>query len=282
MPQAPDTILAETAALLDTGAAAEAVPALQRARLQHPDHADIALRLADALQLSGKLAEAVRAYGAALRLAPDSAAGWYGAGCARLELKSYGAAAAAFGRAVELAPGFGSARYNLAKAVFQLGRVETAIELFERAAALDPALKHRAHASIACIIPGSGDAGLAAVLKARRRWAEAEARGLPKPRRFATTPLAGRKLRLGYFSAFFGDRNWMKPVFALINRHDRAAFEIHLFSDGEPPTEAAGYRDHEADIVHDLRGVPNEAAAGIIAGRRAGWRRSTGWSAMPR
>jgi len=263
-----EAVLAEAAALLDSGAAAEALPLLQRARALHPDHQGVALRLADALQLAGRLPEAVRAYQAALRLEPDSVEGWYGLGCARLELKAYGAAAAAFGRTIERAPFFGAAQYNLAKAVFQLGRVETAIELFERAAALDPTLKQQAQGSIACIIPGSSDAAVSAVLRVRKRWAEAEARGLPKPRRPAPEPVAGRKLRLGYLSAFFGDRNWMKPVHALLNRHDRAAFEIHLFSDGALPDAAAGYREHDTDVIHDLRGVPNEAAAGIVAGRR--------------
>ena len=268
MSTAAETILAEASALLDSGAASDALPLLQRARLLHPDHDGIALRLADALQLVGKLPEAVRAYDSALRLVPNSVEGWYGLGCAQLELKAYGAAAIAFGRTIERAPGFGAAQYNLAKAAFQLGRVETAIELFERAAAVDPALKQQASASIACIIPGSSEAGLPAVLRARKRWAEAETRGLPKPRRPAPEPNAGRKLRLGYLSAFFGDRNWMKPVYALLNRHDRAAFEIHLFSDGTLPDAASGYREHDDDIIHDLRGVPNEAAADIVAGRR--------------
>jgi len=263
--ETPETFLAEASALLAGGPAPEAIRLLQAARLRHPGDAPIARLLADALQLSGRLADAVRAYAAALRLDGNSADGWYGAGCAQLELKSWGAAAAAFARVLALAPKFGAAQYNLAKALFQLGRVETAIELFEQAALSDPALAGQVRASIACIIPGSTRADHAAVLRTRRRWAEAEARSLPKLRARTVAPLPGRKLRLGYLSGFFGDRNWMKPVFALINRHDRDAFEIHLLSDGAPPAAASGYRDHDADTVHDLRGVPNDAASGIIA-----------------
>jgi len=37
--------------------------------------------------------------------------------------------------------------------------------------------------------------------------------------------------RIGYLSAFFHAANYMKPVWGLINHHDRSAFEIHLFSD---------------------------------------------------
>ena len=83
----------------------------------------------------------------------------------------------------------------------------------------------------------------------------------------AATPqsVSGRKLRVGYLSAFFGAANWMKPVFALINRHDRDTFEIYMLSDGDLPSAANGYRDHDLDTICDLRGVPNEQAAEIIA-----------------
>jgi predicted O-linked N-acetylglucosamine transferase (SPINDLY family) len=267
VPGTPEALLAEAASLLESDRAADAVKLLQAGRLRYPADAAVARRLADALQFGGRLAEAVRAYTIGLRLDENDADGWYGLGCAQLELKAYGAAALAFGRVAEVAPHFGPAQYNLAKSVFQLGRVETAIALFARAAELDPALRQQARASIACIIPGSPDADLAAVLRTRRRWAEAEARALPRtpPR---TAPPPGGRLRLGYLSGFFGDRNWMKPVYALLNRHDRNRFELHLFSDGALPSAAAGYREHDDDIIHDLSGVPNAAAAGIIAERK--------------
>jgi predicted O-linked N-acetylglucosamine transferase (SPINDLY family) len=75
-------------------------------------------------------------------------------------------------------------------------------------------------------------------------------------------------LRIGYVSAFFGARNWMKPVWGVINNHDRAAFELHLFSDGQDPSAESGYRDHPADYVHAIEGVSNAELAGHVA--RAG------------
>ena len=57
----------------------------------------------------------------------------------------------------------------------------------------------------------------------------------------------------------------MKPVFAVINRHDRAAFTIKMFSDGAPPSAESGYADHDDDEIHDLTGVSNDRAARIIA-----------------
>lgn len=222
-----------------------------------------ATRLADGLQIAGRLVEAVAAYREALRIDEKSVTAWYGAGCAYLALNSYGAASIAFKRACELAPDSGPAHYNFAAALFQLGRVETAVLSFLRAALLDPQLAHGAHANVACIIPGSSDAANDTVLLARRQWADTEARDLAAAPP-AAAPSEKKKCRIGYLSAFFGHQNWMKAVFSLINRHDRQAFEIHLFSDGEPPSAHSGYQDHDADVVHDIRGADNDRAAAHI------------------
>ena len=49
-------------------------------------------------------------------------------------------------------------------------------------------------------------------------------------------PPSGGKLRIGYVSAFFDKPNWMKPVYGVINRHDRDRFEVHLVSLGGDPS----------------------------------------------
>jgi protein O-GlcNAc transferase len=46
----------------------------------------------------------------------------------------------------------------------------------------------------------------------------------------------------------------MKPVWALINCHDRARFEVHMFSDGGNPSADSGYRDRPDDNIHVIRG----------------------------
>jgi protein O-GlcNAc transferase len=271
----PNLALATANAVLDGGRLAEALDYLREAHHRYPWHAGVASRFADALQSVGRLPEAVSAYERALQIDAALPESWYGAGCAHLALGAYGAAAAAFGKACRLRPMFGAAHYNLAAAQFQLGRIESAIAHYERAARLDAGLEARAQANIACIIPGSSDADNATVLRVRRLWADAEARRLARaPTADAAAPARGctaapaprsRKLRIGYVSAFFGSRNWMKPVFALINRHDRTAFEIHFFFDGDPPSSGSGYRDHDADVVHDMRGADNERAAAHVA-----------------
>jgi predicted O-linked N-acetylglucosamine transferase (SPINDLY family) len=258
----PHPILTQARKLLHSGQTEAALALLRPARRDHPEHAGIALALADALHAAGDLAAASTCYAEALRRDDSPAEGWYAAGCANLTLQRYATAAACLARAAALAPGSGAVHYNLAKSLFELGHVEQSVATFEHAAALDPALSAMAQASIACIIPGSVAADNAAVLAARRRWAATlREAAMPPPPRDGT-----RTMRIGYLSAFFGARNWMKPVFALINRHDRTRFEIHMFSDGPPPSAESGYRDHAADLIYDLRGVPNAQAGDIIHG----------------
>ncbi|MGH7152702.1 MAG: hypothetical protein ACREF3_02145, partial [Acetobacteraceae bacterium] len=143
------------------------------------------------------------------------------------------------------------------------GHIDAAVAAFHRAAdAGDPALTESALRSIATIIPGSPAADHAAVLHTRRQCAtrlDHAARPPPSP------PHPNGKLRIGYISAFFTARNWMKPVWGLINHHDRQRFEIHLFADRGPPSAESGYQDHPDDVIHPIDGIDNARLAGIIA-----------------
>src|ERR1035438_6275817 len=51
----------------------------------------------------------------------------------------------------------------------------------------------------------------------------------------------------------------MKPVWGLINRHDRRQFEVHLFSDAPASRIEHGYRADPQDRFHDTTGLSNEA-----------------------
>ncbi len=259
-----DTLHQEARSLLLDGRSAKALRLLKDAVRRHPRHGGLALALADALHAERRLAEAAAAYRNALELDPTSANGWFASGCVALELKAYGDAAEAFLAATTLAPMSGAVRYNLGKALFELGRVDAAVAAFEAAEDLDPAVAPLAGASLACILPGSPAHDLRQVLDARRRWAEREASVLvplqPRPRRGGR-----RRLRIGYISAYFGAANWMKPVFAVINRHDRADFEVFMFCDGPAPSAASGYADHDDDVIYDLTGASHAQAAAAVA-----------------
>lgn len=59
----------------------------------------------------------------------------------------------------------------------------------------------------------------------------------------------------------------MKPVWALLNHHNRDNFNIHLFADG-PPDEInteGGYISHEQDKIYDVRKLNNRELAKLIS-----------------
>ena len=188
---------------------------------------------------------------------------WYTAGCAETERGEYAAAAGSFGRALEIAPDWSEAHHNLGRALFELGRVDEAIQCFERAAhGPHPGLPR---AMLALAIPGSPAADHRAVLDARRAWAREFLPPLrPGPRASAGVLAEGRPLRVGYVSSFFHRPNWMKPVWALINHHDRRAVAVHLFADSPGWSGGDGYHPEPGDTVHSIAGMPNDEAAAFI------------------
>jgi protein O-GlcNAc transferase len=189
-----------------------------------------------------------------------AAAAWHDRGRRHLEHWEYGAAVTALRQAATHAPDPGRLDHDLGEALFQLGRVDAAVAAFHRAAgAGDAALREAALRNIAIIIPGAPQADHQAILAARRAWAPKSVAPRRRPLRH------GDKLRVGYVSAFFGSRNWMKPVWGLINHHDRARFEVHMFSDRTDPSADSGYHDMATDVIHTVGGVGNERLAKIIA-----------------
>ena len=182
-------------------------------------------------------------------------------GCDALKGKAFANAAACFRRVLERDPHCLDAKHNLGKALFELGQTEEAVGLFREAFACSrPDL---AQAAVAVTIPGDPRGGHQDVLDARRMWAE---QWLPRPRGLNANARQARDgpARIGYLSSFFACDNGMKPVWGVINRHDRSRFEIHLFS-GAPATNIeSGYRAHAKDRFHDISGLSNVAAAELI------------------
>jgi protein O-GlcNAc transferase len=229
-----------------------------------PESVDGIAALADVLHTLGDLTQAKIAYQQTLALDASHAPAWWGIACIEETRDEFAAAAACLMRAVALAPQWGEAHHNLGRALFQLGQVDAAIDALRRAAALLPP-GERSLGTIATIIPGSPRADNQAVTDARAAWAAVAAPSGPSPQatRAATTP-GPRRLRIGYLSAFFHHRNWMKPVWGLINHHDRDRFEVCLFSDAPRAAIEHGYREHEQDRFHDLSGLTNADAARVI------------------
>lgn len=250
------------------GRNAEAAGYFKKALALAPLDTGLLCDFGDVLQESGDLAEAAALYQRAVQENPGLARAWYSGGCAEMARAEYIPAIACFQKALELRPAWLEARHNLARALCEMGQVSAALAHFRHCAAQPQEASAQARAMIALIIPGVPEADNQAVLEARASWAE---RDLP-PQTTAASPVregaSGRRLRIGYVSSFFHRDNWMKPVWGLINEHDRGSFEVHLFSDAPAASIRHGYRAHPDDRFFDTTGLSNEALAALI--RHAG------------
>ncbi|HTD59753.1 MAG TPA: tetratricopeptide repeat protein [Gemmatimonadaceae bacterium] len=243
------------------GRVEEAITAYRRALEIQPEFVDGYSNLGNALQELGRFEEALVPYRAALTIDPSNAGVWYTAGCAERARQRYVASIECFRRALALAPTWHEAQHNLAHMLFNLGQVDEALALFRSAAeGQHPELPR---SMVAVVIPGSPTSDNQAILEARTHFAE---RDLPTARSVARTPHP--RLRVGYLSSFFHRHNWMKPVWGLINQHDREQIDVHIFSDAPESAVQYGYRRYAGDRYYDISAKSNDAAADVI--REAG------------
>ncbi|HET8549185.1 MAG TPA: tetratricopeptide repeat protein, partial [Bryobacteraceae bacterium] len=236
---------------------AEAAAVCERGLRQSPRDAGLRKLFGDVLQMQGRFDDAIAAYDRALLIDKRLAGAWYASGCAWLAKEVYATALACFEKAAASAPADAASHHNVGTALFKLGLTDEAIARFRRALDLQDSFLPRT--AIATSIPGSPAADHAAVLAARRDWAETHLP--PRPAKvFQRSAAAGRRLRIGYLSSFFESRNWMKPVWGLINHHDRQEFDIYLFGDCAE-TECIGYERDGRDHFVDISKLSNRDAA---------------------
>ncbi len=221
------------------------------------------IETADALQLAGDIDAAAPIYRRLLAADQGNVAAWHGLGAARLRAGAHGEASEALLRVVRLQPDEVGAWGLLAEALFNLGDVERAIDAYRRAATA-ASMGPTAEENVAVIIPGSAAAGNADVFSARYAWGQRLADGVGPVHRPPRPPSHG-KLRIGYVSAFFDKPNWMKPVYGVINRHDRDRLEVHLVSLGGDPSPSAGYREHDHDVIWQVGSLDDEKIARLLA-----------------
>lgn len=222
-------------------------------------------------------AEAIKRFESMLSLRPDHSMAHFHIGLVYLDLLKRPATALSHFRLVGAGAEFPfEAQFNLAKALFDLGHVDEAMQGFQECRAYAAQQNHR-EGELRCLeaiaigIPGAMSADNAAILAARRAWAAAIEPGETLDDDFGGRDRSpDRLLNIGYVSSFFSGENWMKPVWGLINQHDRERFHVHLFSFGPVPgceegtAAATAYRPHDSDRVFDVDQVDNERVTQLI------------------
>ncbi|MBV1687518.1 tetratricopeptide repeat protein [Novosphingobium sp. G106] len=198
-------------------------------------------------------------------------------------------ALACYDTVIALAPGNGLAHRGRGGVLKDLTRLPEAVASFEQAYALDPtdaqalcqamslraqmgdwSLKGDGPGAEVChrmaegkavspfqFVAISDDAELQ--LANARTWAKRFTQQPPFP---AMPRAPGEKIKIGYFSGDFHNHATMWLMIGMLERHDRARFEIHAFSDGpEVQDEMRARAMGAVDGFHDLRSLGDAAAA---------------------
>jgi protein O-GlcNAc transferase len=209
-----------------------------------------------------KYDEAIVAYQEVVRLNEHFHPAWYAQGCAWETKGDDALALACFRKALSLAPDHGETHHNLGKVLHKLGLTDEAMERFRSALVLGKGFLPRT--AIATIIPGSPSATNGTILETRRSWAETHLPPVDPHKKFQRESPQARRMRIGYLSSFFRSHNWMKPVWGLINHHNRDRSEVFLFSDGPEAACHPCYRKHPTDRFYDITRLSNTEAAALI------------------
>ncbi len=268
----------------------EAVACFERAISLCPDQAEPHNNLAVTLQGLGAEREALVHFRRAMELQPERAESYNNVAILLFKLGERQQALEHFQQALELAPEYAEAWHNLGNVMYAVGERAKASQCFARAVRLKPA-HAGARAEWLHQLAGIGDwdgigqqadrleslgiSGAPVAPFSLLSLEDAPERHRQRAERFAADrfrvidggPLraqaaAGRRLRIGYFSADFYEHAMMHLMARLFELHDRREFEVHLFSYGPPVHDAMRRRvSAAADMFHDVHALSDAEVA---------------------
>lgn len=160
-------------------------------------------------------------------------------------------------------------RHEYGRTLFKLGLPQKAASQFERAIELRDDFHF--WRSLSTLAPSNPAYDLSDVARIRAAFAsklkekeQSQIDPVPEPDKMVlSSASSGNKVRVGYVSAWFHRENYMKPVWALLNSHDRTRFEIHLFADNGVG-DSTGFERHAGDQIHDTGDLSNAAIVRAI------------------
>jgi protein O-GlcNAc transferase len=271
------------AALLRSGKVAESLDILQTAHEAFPNDADILVDAGDAARVLCRTDVAETVYARARELGANGFQIRFGEASILQQRKLWLEAIDAWTALHHEFPNDTSVTHNLGKAWHELGETDRAITLLREA--YEASREPQTLAVLALLAPHAAICDHTEVRRWRTKygdWLRSVEKSTP------VDPVEHRsrdRISIGYVSAFFHRPNWMKPVWALLNNHDRDRFKIHLFADGptdEIDTEG-GYRANERDGLIDTRELSNVDLAQLIRRHEIDVLVDlNGYSAMPR
>ena len=230
--------------------------------------------LGDKAAAEGRVIDALRAYDEIIGLGAATASIWNKTGELLSLVGEFAQAIGAFERAIELEADNSASHHNHARALFALGEADRSLESLRRATQftdlLDP------WQGIANLVPNAPTSTNADIMAKRCEWAKRLALKTSGPKTISPDERrlksirdrkANKRIHVAYLSAHFLGRNYMKPVWGLINRHDREAFRIDLLSDRKSDSQFPGYQPYPSDTVTDVSGLDDHQLGTLLEER---------------
>ncbi|MDA1178844.1 MAG: tetratricopeptide repeat protein [Planctomycetota bacterium] len=266
VPNNADALASLGGALLRIGAHAEAAAVLSRAANCLPHDAVVHELWGEALAAIDCRQEAARAFQHAWGLQRRTRAIAFFCGNVACDQGNFALAIEMFTAGTELPGDEPVPWHNLGKSCFEVGDVTAATLAFRQSLAIDRPIGMR---NLALIIAGDPTATHTDVKNVRSEYAQMIA--IPdngwQPRVRNPRHPAG-PLRIGYVSSFFAFPNYMKPVYAVLQAHDRSTVDIELFHDGPPSPElVACFENSAVSMVHEVSASSNTQLVDCIRSR---------------
>ena len=262
-------LLQKGKSLLRNGCPADAIACFEKALSLAKDSPRILESLASAYLANDQYLPALKTYDRIIELGEASAATWLATGNTLSDCQEYAQAIDAYGESLNLDDNNAEAHHNMARACYRMGEVSRAGVHLERAIELADSIN--SWQSLATMLPGWPEADQEKLIRLRRQFSQklAEHTQTELPINAAPPPAVPHEgpIRIGYACAFFHNANYTKPVWGLINHHDRSKFQLSLFSDSPTDDGMPCYVPHDEDRVYDVRNMSNPELASFVRSR---------------
>jgi len=255
-------------ALRDQGQLEQAIAAYRQAIALDPDLPEVQNNLGNALRDQGQLDEAVASCRRALGLKPNYPGAHLNLGNALRDQGRLDEAIASYRQAVALDPNVPQGHNNFGNALKDMGQLDEAFTAYRRALEIRP--DHpEAHSNLVLALHYHPGFDFRAIAEECDRWSQQHAAAL---RQFiephSNNPNSVRRLRIGYISADFGDHVVGRNVLPVLERHNRAQFEVFLYANGLKSDALSGRFERAANVWQSITGTPDQEVAKLVRANR--------------
>ena len=267
-PRSPEVLTNLGMALRAWGLAEEAVRSYRDSLALRPGDPGTLINLGNALADLSRNEEAIDCFRAVLASAPNHAVAHYNWGSVQSLCGRPGDAAKRFRAALAAEPRFAEAECGLASALRDAGDIQESIAACRRALELDPGHVD-VHSQLLFSLLHSSSVTPLQVFDEHREWARRHAASVsPISPGHSNPRVPERRLRIGYVSGDFRRHSVAQFFEPVLDRHDRAGFEIFCYYNA-PQADATTERlRRRADGWRDIAPLGDDAAAERICADR--------------